>query len=214
MEAALVCYTFLNLAILAFIILFVRASRARARPNERQDLEENALVSTDWERVRRERCLPSGCPRLRGQPPRPRKDLTCEICAATFLEVRLQQFLEGPLAPDAGDPISGTRIAEEGGRSTHPSRATASPALAVHGRPGEAKAGRAGAKIRPARRRRPLTRANRRWGRLRFGMGIGCAAAGAVLALFGGPPWLIVAGCLIVLLGLGLIASGAASGAL
>jgi len=30
MEAALVCYTLLNLAILGFIVLFVRASRARA----------------------------------------------------------------------------------------------------------------------------------------------------------------------------------------
>ena len=68
MEAALVCYTLLNLAILGFILLFVRASRARAVPNERRDLEENSLVTADWEWVRRERCLPSGCPRLRGQP--------------------------------------------------------------------------------------------------------------------------------------------------
>ena len=49
MEAVLVCYTLLNLAILGFIVLFVRASRARASPNERRDLEENALVTADWE---------------------------------------------------------------------------------------------------------------------------------------------------------------------
>src|SRR5260370_35156089 len=98
MEAVLVCYTVLNLAILGFISLFVRASRVRAIPHERQDLEENALVAADWEMVRRERCLPSGCPRLRGQPPRPRQDGTCEICAATFLEIRLQRLLDGPLA--------------------------------------------------------------------------------------------------------------------
>ena len=99
MEAVLVGYTLLNLAILGFIILFVRASRARAAPNERRDLEENSLVTADWEWVRRDRCLPSGCSRLRGQPSRPRKDVTCEICAATFLEIRLQRLLEGPRAP-------------------------------------------------------------------------------------------------------------------
>src|SRR5947199_3032083 len=103
MEAVLVCYTVLNLAILGFIVLFVRASRARAVPNERRDLEENALVTADWEWVRRERCLPSGCPRLRGQPARPRKDVTCEICAATFLEIRLQRLLDGPSAPEPSE---------------------------------------------------------------------------------------------------------------
>src|SRR5207244_7926761 len=102
MEVALVWYIGLKLAIFGFVRLFVRAARARAAPNERQDLEENALVTADWELVRRERCLPSGCPRVIGQPPRPRKDVTCEVCAATFLEVRLQRVLEAPPAPEPG----------------------------------------------------------------------------------------------------------------
>src|SRR5207247_3336113 len=89
---------------LRVVVLFVRASRARAAPNERPDLEENALIAADWELVRRERCLPSGCRRVRGQPPRPRKDVTCEVCAATFLEVRLQRLLETPSALKPGPP--------------------------------------------------------------------------------------------------------------
>src|SRR5437870_5949638 len=98
MELALFGYTLLNLLILGCVLLFVRASRTRAQPDERQDLEENALVRHDWELMRSERCVPSGCPRLLGQPARPRKDVTCEVCAATFLERRLLQLLDSPPA--------------------------------------------------------------------------------------------------------------------
>src|SRR5438094_452629 len=197
MEAALVCYTLLNLAILGFILLFVRASRARAVPNERRDLEENSLVTADWEWVRRERCLPSGCPRLRGQPPRPRKDVTCEICAATFLEVRLQRLLEGPSAPEPVDPGTSGLMVEEGRRSARPVTSTVSPALAVRGRAREADLRCSGTKVRGATRDRSAARAARRWARLRFGLGIGCAAAGVFAAASSGPWWLIVPGCLM-----------------
>src|SRR5262245_16154388 len=101
MQLTLVWYILLNLLIFGLVLLFVRASRTRVRPDERQDLEENALLKADWELVRRERCVPSGCPRVIGQPPRPRKDVTCEVCAATFLELRLQRLLDAPPAPDA-----------------------------------------------------------------------------------------------------------------
>ena len=114
----LVWYIVLNLAIFGFVLLFVRAARARAAPNERQDLEENALVTADWELVRRERCLPSRCPRVIGQPPRPRKDVTCEVCAATFLEIRLQRLLDGPLAPEPAAPEATDGVGRS--LSTHP----------------------------------------------------------------------------------------------
>jgi hypothetical protein len=49
---------------------------------------------------------------------------------------------------------------------------------------------------------------------IRFGLGIACVAGGAAIALFSGPVWLIVPGYGTVLIGLGLIAWGAVSGAL
>jgi hypothetical protein len=209
MEAVLVGYTFLNLAILGFIMLFVRASRARAVPDERRDLEENALVSADWEWVRRERCLPSGCPRLRGQPPRPRKDVTCEICAATFLEARLQRLLEGPSAPEPVDPGMSGLIFDEEAPSACRTPSAVSPVLAIRGRARQAEVRSAGAVLRRSTRHRSAARRSRRWARLRFGLGIGCVMAGAVVATASGPPALIAAGCMVALLGLGLIALGA-----
>jgi hypothetical protein len=214
MEAALVWYTLLNLAILGFIVLFVRASRARAVPNERQDLEENALVAADWELVRRERCLPSGCPRVRGQPPRPRKDVTCEICAATFLEIRLQRLLEGPLAPEPSDPGAEGLIMDGGIRSTHPATAPVSRPLTVRGNARELDVRPVDTRLRRATRKHGPARAAGRWVRIRFGVGIGCVAAGAAVAAFGGLLWLIIPGYLMVLLGLGLIASSASSDAI
>ena len=213
MQAALVCYTLLNLAILGFIVLFVRASRARAVPNERQDLEENALVAADWEMVRGERCLPSGCPRLRGQPPRPPKDVACEICAATFLAIRLQRLLDGPLATESADAESEGRLADRGMGSAHPVSPLVSQPLMVRSKARELRARPSDAWRRPAARKSRRSGTAGRWSRIRFGLGIGGVAAGAAVVAFGGLAWVVLPGYGMVLLGLGLIASSAASGA-
>jgi len=217
MEVALVWYIVLNLAIFGFVLLFVRAARARAAPNERQDLEENALVTADWELVRRERCLPSRCPRVIGQPPRPRKDVTCEVCAATFLEIRLQRLLDGPLAPEAAAPEATDGVGRS--LSAHPSPPSPHPSNPPLGGGGgdplalDPPAPEAG-RWRGQRERCPAS-APRRWALFRFGLGIACVAAAAAVGAFGGGLlWLIVPGYLMVLIGLGLIASGAASGAI
>jgi hypothetical protein len=212
MEAVLLGYTVLNLATLGLIVLFVRASRARAMPNERRDLEENALVAADWDWVRRERCLPSSCPRLRGQPPRPRKDVRCEICAATFLEIRLQRLLEGPPALEPADAGAETLAAEEGSRSVRPAAPLIIQERALLGavRPAESRS--TGGRWRRIRHPQPRGRAAPRWARLRFGLGLGGAAVGAVAATFGGTLLLMAAGGLSALLGLALIASSAARG--
>jgi len=213
MEAVLVGYTLLNLVTLGFIILFVRASRARAFPHERRDLEENALVAADWQWMRRERCLPSGCPRLRGQPARPRKDVTCEICAATFLEIRLQRLLEGPTAWEPADPGSERFAVEEGTRSVRPvapliiqQRAILEPS-----RPSGSRS--ASGRGRQIHHLQPGGKESLRWARLRFGLGLGGAAAGAAAATFSRTPWLMAAGCLVALCGLALIASSTARAA-
>jgi hypothetical protein len=210
MEVALVWYILLNLAVFGFVLLFVRAARARVTPNEPQDLEENALVNADWERVRRERCLPSHCPRARGQPPRPRKDVTCEICAATFLDLRLQRLLEGPLAPEPAGPEAADGVLSDGRTFlVHPHAASSHPPVRRREEPlpmdpPDAPAGRW-----RGPRERSLSGATPRWALIRFGLGIGCVAAGAAVAAFGGQLWLIIPGYLLVLMGLGLIASGA-----
>jgi hypothetical protein len=213
MEVALVWYILLNLAIFGFVLLFVRAARARVTPNEPKDLEENALVPTDWERVRRERCLPSHCPRVIGQPPRPRKDVTCEVCAATFLELRLQRLLDGPLAPEPAAPEAADGVLSDGmALSTHPITPSPHHPIRRRGDPlaldrPDPEAGR----WRGPRERSPAG-TTRRWALVRFSLGIVCVAGGAAIAAFGGLLWLILPGYLMVLIGLGLIASGAASG--
>jgi hypothetical protein len=215
MELALVWYILLNLAIFGFVLLFVRAGRARVTPNERQDLEENALVGADWELVRRERCLPARCPRLMGQPPRPRKDVTCEICAATFLEVRLQRLLDGPLAPEPANPEATDNLIPEGAILTsHPCSPSLHPPLARRLEPFGLDLSASETPRWHGRRERALPPADRRWAVVRFILGIVCVAAGAAVAFFGGLLWLILPGFLIVLMGLALIASSAASGSI
>jgi hypothetical protein len=210
MEVALVWYILLNLAIFGFVLLFVRAARARVTPNEPQDLEENALVSADWERVRRERCLPSHCPRVLGQPPRPRKDVACEICAATFLELRLQRLLEGPLAPEPAAPEAADGVLSDGRTlSVHPFTSPPRQPVRRRGEPAPLDLADAQTGGWSGPPERSLAGAASRWALIRFGLGIGCVAAGAAVAAFGGLLWLIIPGYLLVLMGLGLIASGA-----
>ncbi len=215
MEMALVWYIILNLAIFGFVLLFVRAARARVAPNEPQDLEENALVNADWELVRRERCLPSHCRRMMGQPPRPRKDVTCEVCAATFLEVRLQRLLDGPIPPEPTAPEApDSRISARKPLPAH-SLAPAPPHSAY--RRGDPLALDQPAPVAGrwrGPREHPPAGATRRWALVRFGLGIGFTVAGAAIAAFGGLLWLIIPGYAMVLIGLALIASGAASGAI
>src|SRR5262249_30836060 len=149
----------------------------------------------------------SGCPRVRGQPPRPRRDVTCEICAATFLEARLQRLLEAPSAPEPVDPGMSGLIFEEGRPSPRPAPSAVSPVVAIRGRAREPELRSAGTLPRRATRHRSVAGTSRRWARLRFGLGIGCVVAGAVVATSSGPPALIAAGCLVALLGLGLLAT-------
>jgi hypothetical protein len=199
MELALFWYTILNLAILGSVLLFVRASRHRARADERPDLEENALLSVDWELVRRERCGPSGCPRVIGQPPRPRKDVTCEICAATFLELRLRRLLETSATEATGlaeilpDPERLPGLASE----PRPAGAQKSPGLAL------SVAGEG-----PKRRHGDPAA---RWAQIRVALGVLCVALGGVLAAFGGLTDRILLGAVAVLIGLALMASGVVS---
>jgi hypothetical protein len=215
MEMALVWYVILNLAIFGFVLLFVRAARARVAPNEPQDLEENALINADWDLVRRERCLPSHCRRLMGQPPRPRKDVTCEVCAATFLEGRLQRLLEGPLAPEWIAPETAEGLISEGMPcSARPVAPAADRSIQHRGDPLALDQSVPDPERCRSPRERFLERATRRWALVRFTLGIGCTAAGAGVAAFGGLLWLIIPGYVMVLIGLALIASGAASGAI
>jgi hypothetical protein len=149
-----------------------------------------------------------------GQPPRPRKDVTCEVCAATFLEGRLQRLLDGPLAPEPLAPGAAEGKQSQGTPlSRYPStlapqryghRAGDPLAVAASGSPsGQRPTGVPGAGM-----------ASRRWALARFGLGIGCTVAGAAIAAFGGLLWLILPGYAMVLLGLTLIISGAAAGAI
>src|SRR5205823_11179435 len=183
MELALLGYTVLNLTILGFVVLFVRAARARAAPNERPDLEENALIAADWELVRRERCLPSGCRRVRGQPPRPRKDVTCEVCAATFLEVRLQRLLELPSAPKSGPPELPHAREPMPGRDPVPCASALEGSLksrpSLTSQPSAQTAAFAGQKC-------SSTTISARWALVRLGMGLVFVAAGGAFAAFGG----------------------------
>jgi hypothetical protein len=210
MERALFLYTFLNLAILGAVLWFVRASRLRrARPDERQDLEENALVRADWELVRIEHCIPSGCPRVIGQPPRPRRDVTCEVCATTFLEQRLQRLLSSPPGsnPTPPDPpwIRDALSGRVGGSRSAPMRGQRSArgdlaSSLIEADPGGERRGRTAAVAAQL-------------GVVRVGIGLACVAVGAGVAAFGGLLWLIVPGALLVLIGLGLIAAGVTQGA-
>lgn len=205
MERALFWYTFLNLSILVAVLWFVRAARLRrARPDERQDLEENALVRTDWERVRQERCLPSNCPRVMGQPPRPRKDVTCEVCATTFLEQRLQRLLNVPPVARSGSSDACWS------RDAHSGRVGGS-----HGAPREEPGNVASQLLdgSAVSRRKQRASAAAQLGVVRVGLGLACVAVGAGVAALGGLLWLIVPGALLVFVGLGLIASGISLGA-
>ncbi len=203
MERVLIGYTILNLAIMALVLICVRASRLRAAPDERQDLEENALTGTDWELVRSERCLPSGCARLRGQPPRPRKDVTCEVCAATFLELRLQRLLCPP-GTSVADPARTLPLLTSQKPAPSPSAVEAAPQPGRFSTEGPAR--------RHSRPCRPASHADL-WARACFGMGIACVAAGAAAALLGGSAGMVFPGYLVVGIGVVLMVSGIASGA-
>jgi hypothetical protein len=206
MQLALVGFTLLNLVILGCVLLFVRASRVRALPDERQDLEENALTRTDWELARNERCLPTSCPRLIGQPPRPRKDVTCEVCAATYLEARLQRLLNMAVASEAPGQESPLLLDPALGRAG-PLRLGSLEELRPEGAPPVEHRNR-----QTSHGRGRSTTSGRR-ALIRLGLGVVCVAAGAGIAAFGGMPALILPGYLTVLVGLVLMASGAVSGA-
>jgi hypothetical protein len=200
MAVILILYTVLNILVFGFVVLFARASRMRTRANERVDLEDNSIMAEEWALIRRLQCLPSGCPRTVGTPPRPRKDVTCEICAALFMERYWQERL-GASPAETGTGSRGTRdtgsaplgLADAGRLSLH-----ASP-------PGELLAHR--------ERREPIRRQIAR-GRRLYALGLGCVVAGAVVGILSSFGVLsgIIAGYLLVITGIGCLVAGAASG--
>jgi hypothetical protein len=200
MAVILILYTVLNILVFGFVVLFARAARMRTRADERVDLEDNSIMAEEWALIRRLQCLPSGCPRTVGAPPRPRKDVTCEICAALFMERYWQERL-------------GTSPAETGAGSRS-TRDTGSASL------GRADAGRVSLPILPpdeflprrercGPRRSPSARA--RW---LYVVGFCCVVAGAgvgILSSFGVLSGIIL-GYLLVITGIGFLIAGAASG--
>jgi hypothetical protein len=124
MGLLLVSFTFLGMAIFGIVALIARVVRPRPpQLNERRDLEENSLIDEEWELVRQQKCLPTACPRTIGVRPRPRRDTTCEICAALHLERHWQRLLdvsspESPVSTRSADryelpmrdpPLTGAR---------------------------------------------------------------------------------------------------------
>jgi hypothetical protein len=121
MGLALVGYVLVNIALFGFFALFARGVRFRATSGERQDLEENSFIDEEWRLVRREQCGPTGCPRAVGTPPGPRRDVTCEICAAVFME----RYWRRKLATRSSEWAGGTVAVghEPGARRAVPAKA-------------------------------------------------------------------------------------------
>lgn len=69
----------------ALALLLARRRRHCALP-ERLVLPQTPIIAEEWAAVRRRLCIPSGCPRAVGEPPRPRGDTHCEFCAVRFLD--------------------------------------------------------------------------------------------------------------------------------
>jgi hypothetical protein len=193
MAAILVVYTVLNILVFGLVVLFARAARTRARPNERVDLEDNSIIDEEWDLIRQEQCLPSGCPRRVGTPPRPRKDVTCEICAALFMERYWQERL-------SSHPSSAGRRGNRAGRDAGAApMGLAEPSLvsldcAV---PGEVL-------MRRRRNRTTFQRAAR--GRKFYAAGGCCVIAGALVGILSS---FLLPGYLLVLTGIALLIAGA-----
>jgi hypothetical protein len=196
MAVILILYTVLNILVFGFVVLFARATRLRARPNERVDLEDNSIIAEEWDLIRRRQCLPSRCSRTVGAPPRPRKDVTCEICAALFMERYWQERLSGVPAAEAG----GSRAPREsGGAAMGLAEPRPVPTQTVLSRTPSRREGKCPSLRQVAYARRLYT------------VGIGCVVAGA---LIGALSTFIIPGYLLVISGVGLLIAGAASGGL
>jgi hypothetical protein len=195
MAVILILYTVLNILVFGFVVLFARATRLRARPNERVDLEDNSIIAEEWDLIRCRQCVPSRCSRAVGVPPRPRKDVTCEICAALFMERYWQERLSGVPAAEAGGS-RGPR--DTGGAPTGLAEPRPVPTQSALS---------AAAPVR--RERRDPTLRQLVCARRLYVVGLGCVVAGALIGALGN---FIVPGYLLVITGVGLLIAGAATG--
>jgi hypothetical protein len=195
MAVILILYTLLNILVFGFVVLFARATRMRTRANERVDLEDNSIMAEEWELIRRLQCLPSRCSRVVGTPARPRKDVTCEICAALFMERYWQERIGGVSTAEAS---AGSR----GGRDT----SVAPLGLADAGLISLQTSFPDEALLRPGRRQ-PAPRLIAR-GRTLYVLGFGCVVAGALVGVLN----FLIPGYLLVITGIGFLVAGAASG--
>ena len=90
------CYLLIFVSVTVCIVLTVRAGRGADAPSAASPPETHPLIPEEWDAVRREHCLPSGCQRVTGSPPGPRKDAECAACASEFLELRWDRLLGEP----------------------------------------------------------------------------------------------------------------------
>lgn len=200
MAVILILYTVLNILVFGVVVLFARASRMRTRANERVDLEDNSIMAEEWALIRRLQCLPTGCPRTVGAPARPRKDVTCEICAALFMERYWQERL-GTSPAETGAGSRGMRDTGSAPLGRTEAEWRSLPLLPSH-------------EFLPPRERNTVRRARSRRGRWLYALGFGFVVAGAgvgILSSFGVFGGLIV-GYLLVITGIGFLVAGAAAG--
>jgi hypothetical protein len=196
MGVILVLYTVLNILVFSFVVLFARATRTRARANERVDLEDNSIIAEEWDLVLRLQCLPSGCSRVVSEPPRPRKDVCCEICAASFMERYWQERLSNSTFDNDG---SVRRARSSADRTRHVESNLISLDFPAPG------------KVMPRARRGDAGCQEFAHGRRLYAAGIGCVLVGALIGVL--TPF-IIAGYLLVVVGIGALVVGAASGSL
>jgi hypothetical protein len=197
MAVILILYTVLNILVFGSVVLFARATRMRGRPNERVDLEDNSIIAEEWELIRREQCLPTRCPRSVGSPPRPRKDVTCEICAALFME----RYWQERLSDTSPAP---TRRGASAGREFHSApMGLAEPSLVSID---------FGASENAVRRAANFSLA-RHAARARYfcAAGVCCVVAGASIGVLGS---FILPGYLLAVTGIALLIAGAVSRAI
>lgn len=185
-------------ALAGFLISFVRWRSAAAAHREEPTLGGSAsILPEEWQRVRDQQCLPSGCPRTVGHPPQPRRDEHCEICAGMFLDRYYRRVLGEHRALDELDWMS-PRLPERASEEEwpEPHRRVQLEDLPMLEPAGAAPLA-------------PTTR--RRWGRWFLVLGLaGLLGAAVMLALL--PPAFTLPGLLVGFAGLFCLFRGATSG--
>jgi hypothetical protein len=206
-----IVYILLNITVFGLVVLFARAARARTAPNERVDLEDNSIIAEEWALLREKQCLPARCPRAIGSPPRPRKDVTCEICAALFMERYWQERLSSVGSAEPGGAGRGASLpVGEAGRKggASPTGGRTEPAFISMDAPLPR-----GVLVGPER----LDPAPRRpaGGRRLYVAGFCCMAVGAAAGILSTsliPGYFLIPAYLLALTGIALLIAGALAG--